>query len=282
MTLLRYKHCTFLELSKGKSLFPSVVRVALAEALNAIDQKEVAIALNQPEHVEGNFDNLVLARLRTQLPTGFSIERKAQVLPDSRFENDFTISGPNSAISVEIEKGDRARLDLDIRKMEAFARHSPKSTFGVFIVPLNNRLDRSISGNTRESSFDYLCRTLRLATRNSVKKSLPAVSTRDRVGEALNFIKNGLEPYIDHEMKKIHGKDWAQVTRSNERKQPQSASSWDAYGLLKVIISNWNDVFGRVLSQTTRSLTHELLDVRNRWAHQAVFSPDDTHPSLPI
>ena len=169
MVSLQYKDCTVLELSQENSLFPSAVRRELVRALSTIDEEEAACALYQSEHSTKNFDNLVLERVRNRLPTDFSIERKTHVSPGTRFENDFAISSADSAISVEIEKGDRARLDFDIRKMEAFARSSPKSAFGVFIVPLNNRVDRSISGNTRESSFDYVCRTLRLSAHISTE-----------------------------------------------------------------------------------------------------------------
>ena len=153
MALLSCQHRTLLELSGGESSFPSAVRDGLVEVLSEINEKEALIALGQPEHSKANFDGLIFERLSNRLPTGISLVRKAHVSSDTRFENDFAISGPDFAVSVEIEKGDRARLDLDIGKMEAFARQSPKPAFGVFVVPSNNRLDRSISGNSKESMF---------------------------------------------------------------------------------------------------------------------------------
>ena len=104
------KDLTLLSSHGEQSRFPSAVRIGLAEALSTIHDEEAAIALDQPEHSKANFDNLLLERLRNRLPTGFSIERKTHVSVDTRHENDFAISGPDSAISVEIEKGDRAAL----------------------------------------------------------------------------------------------------------------------------------------------------------------------------
>jgi hypothetical protein len=151
MASLQCKDCTILELSQGESPFPSAIRIALLEVLNAIDTEAAAFALSQPEHSKSNFDALVFELLRNRLPRQFSIERKTHVSIDTRHENDFAIMGPDFAVSVEVEKGDRARFDLDIRKMEAFARRrSPKPAFGAFVVPSNNRLDRSISGNSLE------------------------------------------------------------------------------------------------------------------------------------
>jgi hypothetical protein len=46
------------------------------------------------------------------------------------------------------------------------------------------------------------------------------------------------------------------------------------------MLNHWNDVFAPVLTKTERTLTHEVLDVRNRWAHQGTFSSDDTYRAL--
>ena len=279
MASLECKDCTLLELSQKNALFPAAVRHGLVGALSTIHEEEAVFALCQPEHSTKNFDTLVLERVRNLLPTDLSIERKTHVSPGTRFENDFEISGPDFGVSVEIEKGDRARLDFDIRKMEAFARSSQKSAFGVFIVPLNNRVDRSISGNTTESSFDYVRRTLRLSALNSIKPSLPSVTTRDRIGEALDLLKQGLQPFIDREMRKVHGKDWEKLTRRSQHSTRPEATV-DISALLKVLTDHWNDVFKSALDQVTRSIAYELLNVRNRWAPQASFSFDDTYRAL--
>ena len=109
MALLSCQHRTLLELSGGESSFPLAVRDGLVEVLSEINEKEALIALGQPEHSKANFDGLIFERLSNRLPTGISLVRKAHVSSDTRFENDFTISGPDFEVSVEIEKGDRAR-----------------------------------------------------------------------------------------------------------------------------------------------------------------------------
>lgn len=238
MASLQCKNCTVLERSEGESPFPSAIRIALVEVLNAIDKETAAFALSQPEHSRENFDNLVLKHLRNRLPPDFSIKEKTHVTLDTRFENDFDISGPDFVISVEIEKGNRARIDLDIRKMEAFARQSQKPAFGVFVVPSNNQLDRSISGNSQESSFDYVCRTLRLSGLTSTRASLPKLTTQGRIENALDLLKRGLKPFIDHQIGKLHGKDWERTIQAQK-----PAGSGDVQWLLKVMLNNWNDVF---------------------------------------
>jgi predicted ester cyclase len=42
----------------------------------------------------------------------------------------------------------------------------------------------------------------------------------------------------------------------------------------------WGDVFRKTLGKAERSLVNELLDVRNRWAHQTPFSGDDADRAL--
>ena len=62
--------------------------------------------------------------------------------------------------------------------------------------------------------------------------------------------------------------------------QKPAAISRDIQWLLKVMLNHWNDVFASVLTKTERTLMHEALDVRNRWAHQGTFSPDDAYRAL--
>jgi predicted AAA+ superfamily ATPase len=55
------------------------------------------------------------------------------------------------------------------------------------------------------------------------------------------------------------------------------AGNWDTTALLSVMIGEWQNVFKRGLGQTERSIAGEMRDVRNRWAHQEIFTSDDTY-----
>ena len=57
-------------------------------------------------------------------------------------------------------------------------------------------------------------------------------------------------------------------------------AAWDVAALLKLIWEAWNDVFGRTLGRTERSMVQELRDWRNKWAHQQPFSGDDADRAL--
>lgn len=55
---------------------------------------------------------------------------------------------------------------------------------------------------------------------------------------------------------------------------------WDAAALLKLMWETWNDVFRKTLGFAERSLVSEIRDWRNKWAHQAPFSSDDSDRAL--
>jgi hypothetical protein len=50
----------------------------------------------------------------------------------------------------------------------------------------------------------------------------------------------------------------------------------DTAALLKTLIDEWNGTFQSCLPPVARSYVHELRDIRNRWAHEASFTEDET------
>lgn len=91
---------------------------------------------------------------------------------------------------------------------------------------------------------------------------------RERVGKAMDSLKAGLIPYVEREMRRECGKEWGQ------------AHSLDVSGLLYCIVNHWSDVFSQKLGWTEKSHASELIEVRNKWAHQEPFSLDDTDRAL--
>jgi hypothetical protein len=113
-----------------------------------------------------------------------------------------------------------------------------------------------------------------------------AVSNHERVSKGMELLKLGLAPFVEREMKAVHGEKWVELARQstpgNERlfskmKQPLAL---DVAGLLGIMWDQWNAVFTRPLGHSERSLVSELREVRNRWAHQEAFSTDDTYRAL--
>lgn len=112
-----------------------------------------------------------------------------------------------------------------------------------------------------------------------------AISNHERVAKALEFLKDGLQPFVEQEMKAALGEAWQETATSGLRAEmPARAKDkklvWDSQALLSMLWNQWNAVFAKTLGQAERTLVSELRDVRNRWAHQQPFSSNDAHRAL--
>ena len=113
-----------------------------------------------------------------------------------------------------------------------------------------------------------------------------ASNNAQRVGRALELLRQGLAPYVEREFTVVHRK------RANEKargyfndpqlRTDQPVREWDAAALLRLmsIPPAWDDVFSRTLGQVERSYAFELREARNRWAHQKPFSSAYTERAL--
>ncbi len=111
-----------------------------------------------------------------------------------------------------------------------------------------------------------------------------AITNHERVGKALDLLKQGLAPFIERELKNVY-KDQARAQAARLMGEDRlladkPLAKWDAAALLKLMWEAWNDVFRRTLGHAERTLVIELRDVRNRWAHQQNFSSDDAYRAL--
>jgi predicted AAA+ superfamily ATPase len=111
-----------------------------------------------------------------------------------------------------------------------------------------------------------------------------AISNHERVGKAMDLLKQGLGPFIERELKNVYKDDArAQAARlmgEDRLLSDKPLAQWDAAALLKLMWQAWNDVFRRTLGPAERTLVRELQDVRNKWAHQQTFSSDDAYRAL--
>src|ERR1017187_5655229 len=111
-----------------------------------------------------------------------------------------------------------------------------------------------------------------------------AITNHERVGKAMDFLKQGLAPFVDRELKSLYkDKVIAEATRflgEDRLLSRKGVGEWDAAALLKLMWEAWNDVFRRTLGPAERSLVNELRDLRNKWAHQESFSSDDAYRAL--
>lgn len=111
-----------------------------------------------------------------------------------------------------------------------------------------------------------------------------ALSNRERIDRGLHVLRDGLAPFVEREMDAHVGASWRKwIDEGFNRllpRRPDGGIDWEIQPLLQSMIHNWKEVFGKTLGHAERSLVGEVLDVRNRWAHQQSFSYDDTHRAL--
>jgi Swt1-like HEPN len=111
-----------------------------------------------------------------------------------------------------------------------------------------------------------------------------AITNQERVGKAMDLLREGLAPFVEREFKNMHKAQATDVARrylgDDRTVAKKSFVNWDVAALLKLMWESWNDVFGKTLGRAERSLVQELRDWRNKWAHQEPFSSDDADRAL--
>jgi hypothetical protein len=85
---------------------------------------------------------------------------------------------------------------------------------------------------------------------------------RTEVRRALDDLKPYLLAYVAQ-----HG----QASKSAARGS-QTGRGDDIQALLRSMLNSWDAVFRQHLPSVARSYVHELIDIRNRWAHEEPFS----------
>ena len=112
-----------------------------------------------------------------------------------------------------------------------------------------------------------------------------ATTNHDRVGKAMELLRDGLAPFVQRE---VTAKSKARAVRIESIRRfaedpmlvDKPISDWDASGLLRLMWETWNEVFRDTLGFAERSLVSELREWRNKWAHQERFSSDDADRAL--
>ena len=111
-----------------------------------------------------------------------------------------------------------------------------------------------------------------------------AKSNRDRVGEIMDLLKNGLGLYALQQYKFVHKSKYLEElelqlydggTNISLSGEAQALERIDTQGWLKVIFYSWNEVFREKLGHSERSYVSILMEARNKWAHQEAFTNDD-------
>lgn len=102
-----------------------------------------------------------------------------------------------------------------------------------------------------------------------------ADTNNERVGKALALLSQGLAPFVERECSAKYGDGWESSVSTDG-----PVSKGDVQFLLRVMAGEWRAVFERTLGRNERSYVSELIDARNKWAHQEAFTSDDAYRAL--
>lgn len=107
-----------------------------------------------------------------------------------------------------------------------------------------------------------------------------AKSNAALVGEALEALRDGLQPIIEHQLAGVFGRNWVQRANDQLYNPDRDPSADDLAFLLKATEANWNNAFRDRFGKIERSLVSILREYRNDWAHNKKLSATDTNRVL--
>src|SRR5918992_738424 len=86
-----------------------------------------------------------------------------------------------------------------------------------------------------------------------------AITNKERIGKALDLLRQGLAPFVDREVQAAVGAGSMRMeTIRRFSEDPLLAArpvaDWDAAGLLKLMWETWNEVFRKTLGFAERTL----------------------------
>ena len=78
-----------------------------------------------------------------------------------------------------------------------------------------------------------------------------AITNQERVGKAMELLRQGLAPYAEREFKNLHkaqaGAEALRYMGEDRLLAKKPLAEWDVAALLKLLWESWNDVFGKTL-----------------------------------
>lgn len=104
-----------------------------------------------------------------------------------------------------------------------------------------------------------------------------STTNRERATRAFDILTAGLRPFVVQQMRGQQGHGW--WPEAQQKYGPSVGAkpeNLDALALLKIVRDNWKSVFAHALGPLEQGFVFELLEFRNRWAHQEEFSSADT------
>lgn len=107
-----------------------------------------------------------------------------------------------------------------------------------------------------------------------------ATTNSERVQKALEAVRDGIQSGCVMAWKAKYGKQWEEHLHRQNRNAIGQPEPSDVAWLLKGMMNTWQEVWRERMGVAERGYVSELLDARNKWAHQDQFSTRDTLRTL--
>ena len=110
-----------------------------------------------------------------------------------------------------------------------------------------------------------------------------AKSARQHVFEGMELLPESLTPFVETRLSNTLKGHWqVQVVQKmhNLKADSNGEINWDNSSLLNVMNVYWMDAFAPVLGRAERAIVNELVEVRNKLAHDEKFTYDDSERAL--
>jgi ribonuclease-3 len=112
------------------------------------------------------------------------------------------------------------------------------------------------------------------------------LNNRDAIGKCLELLSQGLYPYVEQKMRLVYGNQWLTQagqclsSDTNLKRNPETSLKQDISSLLYVMTKRWDKVFKSHLSYVEKAFASEIIDIRNKWAHNIPFSTKDAERAI--
>ena len=108
-----------------------------------------------------------------------------------------------------------------------------------------------------------------------------AKSARQAVFEGMELLPEALVPFVEKRFEtQVKGHWKVEVSNRLRLRLTKGAIAWDQAALLNAMDRYWNEAFRSVLGRAERAIVNELIDVRNKLAHNERFTYDDAERAL--
>lgn len=106
------------------------------------------------------------------------------------------------------------------------------------------------------------------------------MDNRERLDRAFRLLQEGLRLGCEEAWEQHYGHGWLHAVNQKRRDPVRNPTTADPHFLMTAMIATWFDVFNGDHGRAALSLVYEVVEARNRWAHNDTLPDDDALRAL--